>query len=133
MDPGFVSGLARIDSPPLTGVAKDMYPSLLGSLHYAAVCTRRDVSTTLSIRGPAQAHPTEVHLQALKKVARYLKGTIQLRRALGGETDHSLRLIGFPDADWANDSNTRKPRSGYLLTLGRGPISYKSKQQTCVT
>jgi hypothetical protein len=32
MDPGFVSGLARIDSPPLAGVSKDMYPSFLGNL-----------------------------------------------------------------------------------------------------
>jgi hypothetical protein len=32
MDPGFASGLARIDSPPLTSAAKDIHPSLLGSL-----------------------------------------------------------------------------------------------------
>ena len=39
MDPGFLAGLAHMTSPSLTGVAKDVYPSLLGSLHYAAVCT----------------------------------------------------------------------------------------------
>jgi hypothetical protein len=32
MDHGFLSGLARMDSPPLTGVAKDVYPSLMGIL-----------------------------------------------------------------------------------------------------
>jgi hypothetical protein len=86
MDPGFVSGLARMDSPLLSCVAKDIYPSLLGSFQYAAVCTRPYVSTTLSILGSAQAHPTEVRLQALTKVVRYLKGTIPLRLALrGGE------------------------------------------------
>jgi hypothetical protein len=35
MDPGFLGGLAHITSPTLTGVAKDVYPSLLGSLQYA--------------------------------------------------------------------------------------------------
>jgi hypothetical protein len=30
MDPGFLAGLAHMTSPPLTGVAKDVYPSLLG-------------------------------------------------------------------------------------------------------
>jgi hypothetical protein len=40
MHPGFLAGLAHMTSPPLTGVAKDVYPSLLGSLQYAAVCTR---------------------------------------------------------------------------------------------
>jgi hypothetical protein len=51
---------------------------------------------------------------------------------VGGGPDHSLQLAGFADADWANDINTRKSRSGYLFTLGRGLISYKPKQPTCV-
>jgi hypothetical protein len=71
-------------SPPLTGVAKGIYSSLLGTLQYAAVCTRPHVSKALSILGSAQTHPTEVNLQALKKVTRYLKGTIQLCLTLGG-------------------------------------------------
>jgi hypothetical protein len=84
MDPGFLAGLAHMTSPPLTSVAKDVYPSLLGSLHYAAVCPRPDVSTALSILGSAQAFPTDSHLHALKKVLRYLHGTIDMRLTLGG-------------------------------------------------
>jgi hypothetical protein len=68
MDPGFLAGLAYMTSPPLTGVAKDVYPSLMGSLQYPAVCTRPEVSTALSILGSAQASPTDAHLHALKKV-----------------------------------------------------------------
>jgi hypothetical protein len=49
-----------------------------------------------------------------------------------GGTDHITELTCFADADWAKDNGTRKSRSGYLFTLGRIPISYKSKQQTCV-
>jgi hypothetical protein len=108
MDPGFLAGLAHMTPPPLSGVAKDVYPSLMGSLWYAAVCTCPDVSTALSILGPAQASPTDAHLRALKKILRYLHGTIDMRLALGGVgKDHSLQLKGFADADWANDSNTR--------------------------
>jgi hypothetical protein len=81
MDLGFVSGLARMDSPLLTSVAKDI---LLGSLQYAPVRTRLDVSIALSILGSAHAQPTEVHLETLKNIVRYLKGTIQLRLTLGG-------------------------------------------------
>jgi hypothetical protein len=86
-------------SPPLTGVAKDAYPSLMGSLLYAAVYTRPDVSTALSILGSAQASPTDAHMQALKRVLRYLHGTIDMRLTLGGGTDHSLQLTGFASAD----------------------------------
>jgi hypothetical protein len=71
-------------------------------------------------------------MQAFKKVLRYLYGTIDMRLTLRGGTDHSLKLTCFADADWANDNNTYKSRSGYLFNLGRGPISYKSKQETCV-
>jgi hypothetical protein len=78
MDPGFLAGLAHMTSPPLTGVAKDVYPSLMSNLHYAAVCTRPDVSTALSILGSAQASPTDAHLHALKKVLRYLHSTIDM-------------------------------------------------------
>jgi hypothetical protein len=124
--------IAHMTSPSLTGVAKDVYPNLLGRLKYAAVCTRPDVSTALSILGSAQATPTDAHMQALKKVLRYLHGTVDMRLTLGGGTDHSLQLTGFADVDWANDSNTHKSRSGYLFTLGHGPINYKSKQHTCV-
>jgi hypothetical protein len=82
MDPGFLAGLAHMTSRPLTGVAKDVYPSFLGSLQYAAVCTRPDVSTALSILGSAQASPTDAHLQAQKNVLRYLHGTIDMRMRL---------------------------------------------------
>jgi hypothetical protein len=126
MDPGFLAGLARMaSSPPLTGVAKNIYPGLLGNLQYTAVCTRPDVSTALSILGSAQASPTDAHLQAMEKVLRYLHR--HAHEVRGGGTDHNLQLTCFADVDWANDGSTRKSRSGYLFTLGRGPISYKSK------
>jgi hypothetical protein len=90
MDPGFLGGLPHMASTPLTGVAKEVYPSLLGGLQFAALCTRPDVSTALSILSSAQAPPTDSQLQALKKVLRYLHGTIDMRLALGGGIDHNL-------------------------------------------
>jgi hypothetical protein len=84
MDPGFLAGLAHMTSPPLTGVAKNVYPSLVGSLQHAAVCTRPDVSTALSILGSAETSPTDAHMHALKKDLRYLHGTIDMLLTLGG-------------------------------------------------
>jgi hypothetical protein len=69
----------------------------------------------------------------MKKVLRYLHGTIDMRLALGGGgADHNLQLTGLARTDSANGNITRKSRSGYMFTFGRGPISYKSKQKTCV-
>jgi hypothetical protein len=83
-----------------------------------------DVTTALSIPH-GRSHASK------ENVLRYLPGTIDMRLALRGGTAHSLQLTCFADADWANDNNTRKSRSGYLFTLGRGPMSYKYEQQTC--
>jgi hypothetical protein len=83
--------------------------------------------------GSAQADPCELHLQALKKVLRYLKGTLHMRLALGGDSDHSVQLSGSAYTHWGNDTAQRKSRSGYIFTLGTGTINYRSRQQTCVT
>jgi hypothetical protein len=56
----------------------------MGNLQNAAVSTRLIVSKALCILGSAQAHPTEAYLQAMKMVARYLKGTIDPRLTLEG-------------------------------------------------
>jgi hypothetical protein len=99
MEHGFLSGLGDVDSPHLTCVAKDVYPSMLGSLQYVVVCTRPGICTTLSILNSGQANPTDAHLQALKKVVHYLKGTIEMRLTLGGygphPPNHVLRGCGL--------------------------------------
>jgi hypothetical protein len=84
MDPGFLVAISKQTHVPLTGTDRDIYPSLLGSLRYAAVCTRPDISTALSILGSAQANPRVAHMQALKEVLRYLKGSPNMSLALGG-------------------------------------------------
>jgi hypothetical protein len=84
MDPGSLAAISKQTHVPLTGTDRDIYPSLLGSLHYAAVCTRPDISTALSILGSAHANPTVAHMHALKKVLRYLKGSPGMSLTLGG-------------------------------------------------
>jgi hypothetical protein len=84
MDLGFLAAISKQTHVSLTGTDRDIYPSLLGSLHYAAVCTRPDISTALSILGSAHANPTVAHMQAFKKVLRYLKGSPIMSMTLGG-------------------------------------------------
>ena len=40
-------------------------------------------------------------------------------------------LEGYCDANWISDSNEVKPTSGYVFTLARGAVSWKSSKQTC--
>jgi hypothetical protein len=131
MDPGFLASISKHIHVPLTGTGRDIYPSLLDSLQYAAVCTRPDISTALSILGSAEANPTVVHMQTLRKVLRYLKGSPSMSLTWGG-ADSSLQLTCLADADWGNDSETRRSRSRFMFKLGRGAVSYKSRKLSCV-
>jgi hypothetical protein len=80
MDPCFLAAISKPTHVPLTGTDREI---LLDSLQYAAVCTRPDISNALSILGSAQANPTVAHMQALKKVLRYLKGSPSMSLTLG--------------------------------------------------
>jgi hypothetical protein len=83
MDHDFLSGIAATPLTPFTGHARDIYSSLLGSLQYAAICTRPYIANALSILGSVQAHPTAKHFHANNKVLRYLKGTVSMRLTWG--------------------------------------------------
>ena len=61
---------------------------------------------------------------------RYLNGTIHL--GLAYNRCKRDNLVGYSDADWAGDLDDRKSTSGYVFKLSEGPISWRSKKQTCV-
>ena len=68
------------------------YQSMVGSLLYAAIATRTDISQAVGAVSKFNSCPTEAHLTAVKRVFRYLEGTINL----GLKYERS-------DADWARD------------------------------
>lgn len=77
--------------------------------------------------------PLESHFTAVKRILRYVKGTINqgLHFTKGSTTGSSLQLTAFFDADWAGDAQDRRSTRGYCLFLGSNPISwYAKKQQT---
>ena len=74
--------------------------------------------------------PTTEHWTALKRLIRYLKGTLTL--GILYTKDDSSSIIGYTDSDWAGDVNDRKSTSGYVFLLSGGPISWKSQKQKCV-
>lgn len=64
--------------------------------------------------------PSEVHWKALKRVLRYLQGTIQV--ALHIQRDNDFKLCMYSDADWAGDVSDRASTTGYILFFGQNPV-----------
>eukprot|EP00873_Tetraselmis_striata_P001564 jgi/Tetstr1/421828/TSEL_012729.t1 len=115
------------ESPLLDADGRSQYVRLMGCLLYVSTCTRPDITTALSILGSVQKEPRVMHMTALKKVLRYLKGTMHRGITLGADSTDNLRLVGYADADFAADLIQRRSRGGYLFRLGdHGACSYKS-------
>ena len=74
-------------------------------------------------------NPTTIHLEAAKRVLRYLRGTLYHGISF---SPSPLTLTAFSDADWAGDPYDRRSTTGLLVFLGSSPISWSSKKQTTV-
>ena len=71
------------------------------------------------------AIPTSNHLQAAKRILRYLQGTIHQGLAF---TPGPLVLSAYSDSDWVGDPLDRKSISGILVFLGNSPITWSAKK-----
>lgn len=120
--------LSADDGEPLD-TAQFAYGSLIGSLLYLAVCTRPDIAQAVGALSRHMAHPTTVHWQAAKDVVRYLAGTSDFGITFKG-TDTSV--LGYTDADYAGDVDTRRSTTGYVFIMNGGAITWQSKRQPTV-
>ena len=116
------------------GVSKPVnplnYQSMVGSLLYAAITTRPDIAQAVGAVSKFNSCPTEAHLTAVKRIFRYLKGTIDL--CIKYERSADNRLVGFSDADWAGDLNDRHSTTGNLFMMSGAAIDWISKKQPVV-
>ena len=106
------------------------YASAVGSIMYAQVCTRPDLTFTTGMLGRYQKNPGVEHWIAVKKTLRYLQGTKSLM--LANRKSNALEIVGYSDADMAGCRDTKKSTSGYIFTLAGGAISWKSSKQSIV-
>lgn len=116
------------------GVSKPVnpsaYQSMVGSLLYAAMTTRPDIAQAVSAVSKFNANPDATHLTAVKRIFRYLKGTVNL--ALKYERSGTETLVGFSDADCAGDQDGRRSTTGNIFLLNGGAVSWLSRKQATV-
>jgi hypothetical protein len=93
--------------------------------------TRPDLMYVVCLISRFMANPTEIHLQAAKRVFRYLKGTVNL--GIFYQKEGNRELLAYTDSDYAGDVDDRKSTSGYVFLLSEGAVSWSSKKQPVVT
>jgi transposase InsO family protein len=125
--------LSKRDVPSNASEASHMsrvpYREAIGSLMYASVATRPDITFAVSTLSQFLENPGEIHWEACKRVFRYLAGTKDLALTYGGERHD---LVGFTDADGASQEH-RHAISGHVFLIDGGAISWSSRKQELVT
>lgn len=106
------------------------FKELVGSLLYLATISRPDISHAVSIASRT-SQPTEAHWQALKRILRYLKGTSHLKIRYDGNKGGDL--VGFSDSDYANDLETRRSTTGYVILFNGSPVAWRCQRQPIIT
>ncbi|XP_060207861.1 retrovirus-related Pol polyprotein from transposon RE1 isoform X1 [Lycium barbarum] len=102
------------------------YRSLAGDLQYLSF-TRLDISCAVQQVCLHMHAPRQVHMHALKRIIRYIQGTLDycLHLYPSSVTD----LLSYTDADWGGCPDTRRSTFGYCVFLGDNLISWSSKRQ----
>nr|GFA38782.1 retrovirus-related Pol polyprotein from transposon TNT 1-94 [Tanacetum cinerariifolium] len=102
------------------------YRGMIGTLLYL-IASRPDLQFTICMCARYQARSNEKHVHAVKRIFRYLRGTVH--RGLWYLKDSSIALTAFADANHAGCQDTRRSTSGSVQFLGERLISWSSKRQ----
>ncbi|PPQ83632.1 hypothetical protein CVT26_000950 [Gymnopilus dilepis] len=131
MDPN--SRLTSAQSPSTTEDFARMrdvpYQEAVGSLMYASLGTRPDITYAVQVVSRFSKNPGPDHWEAVKRIFRYLKGTKDLWLSFGGK---EKELAGYADAD-GSMAEDRHAISGYAFMLHGGAVSWSTKRQEIIS
>nr|GEY67157.1 hypothetical protein [Tanacetum cinerariifolium] len=134
MDKGKSIGTTMAMKPKLDAdlsgnpVEQTDYRSKIGSLMYLT-SSRPDIVQAVCFCARFQSRPTEKHLKEVKRIFRYLRGTVNM--GLWYPKGSSFELIAFLDADHTGCIDSRKSTSGGIQFLGDKLVSWMSKKHNC--
>ena len=100
------------------------FRSMVGALQFLTF-TRLDLAFSVHQLSQFMSSPTTVHLEATKRVLRYIRGTLSHGISF---TPGPFTLTAFSYANWAGDPFDRRSTTGLLMFLGPSPISWSSKK-----
>lgn len=122
MAPNYEAGREEMANVP--------YQEAVGSVMYAAQESRPDIQYAVHTVSRFNNIPGNPHWNAVKRIMRYLRGTIDAK--LTYRRDDTAGLHGYSDADWAGDVSDRRSVTGYVFLLQGGAVAWNSRKQPTV-
>lgn len=119
----------KSESPELENTCR----KIIGCVMYAILGSRPDMCASISILSRYQSCASTELLTCLKRVLRYIKGTLDLKLVYKRNDCNQINVKGFTDADWAGDNTDRKSTSGFCFKIFNCTVSWASKKQNCVS
>lgn len=133
--PAPAARLSKLDVPATDAEWDDAkeypYPSVVGSLMYAAVATRPDLMQAVNQLARFMSKWGPSHIKAAEQALNFLRGTHKdgIRFTRPENFDGVLDIYAFSDSDWAGCPDTRRSTIGYVIIICGGPVSWKSQQR----
>jgi hypothetical protein len=123
-------GMIPVDEKEKKEMEQVPYRQAIGCLMYLMVGTRPDLAVAVSQASRFMENPGPQHWQAIKHIMRYLRGTSGW--CLNYSSAGRLDLVGYCDADWAGDVDTRKSTTGYTFMVAGASVTWNCKRQQTV-
>lgn len=114
-------------------LSNEQYQKLIGCLLFLSVNTRPDISVAVAILAQRVSNPRQEDWIELKRVVKYLKGTVNSKLVLGRTNQLAGFIHGYADASFADKSMNRKSISGTVFFINGGLVSWSSRKQNCVS
>jgi hypothetical protein len=102
------------------------YRSIIGSILYITT-SRPDIMQVVGMVGHYQSTPKQSHLEFVKRIFKYLKGTMTY--GIWYPRNQNFQLTIYSYVDWANFLDERKSTSGGAFFLGDSLLTWLSKKQ----
>jgi hypothetical protein len=106
------------------------YRSMIGSLLYITA-SRPDIMQAVGMIGRYQSAPKKSHLVFVKRILKYLKGTMTY--GLWYPRNQNFQLTAYSDADWENCVDERKSTNGGAFFLGDSLVAWLSKKKGSIS
>lgn len=107
------------------------YRELVGCLAYVAQCSRPDLCASVNFFSQYQSCPTEEHWNFLKRILRYVQGTLDIVLEFHG-SDKAEPFTVYSDSDWGNDVNDRRSITGCVFRVFGGTTAWLTRKQQTV-